>query len=98
MTLNKTQLVNLLAAQLGSTKTDCDKFLTGLTVVVTAALKGGNDVTLPGLVKISLKEMPATEEKLKKNPFTGQMVTAKAKPASKKVRAKALGYLKKAVI
>ena len=43
MTLNKTQLVNLLAAQLGSTKTDCDKFLTGLTVVVTAALKGGND-------------------------------------------------------
>lgn len=96
-TLSKHKLIDLLAANLGSTKGDCGKFLDGLTEVVTAALKGGTDVLIPGLVKISLREKEAQPAKQKINPFTKQPITVEAKPAMKKVRAKALGPLKNAV-
>lgn len=95
--MNKTQLIDLLAAKLGSTKTDCGKFLDGLASVVGEALAKEGDVVLPGIVKITVKQMPAKPEQQRMNPFTKQMITVAAKPASKKVKAKPLAPLKKAV-
>ena len=48
--MTKTQLIEALATHLGSTKSDCGKFVDGLTEVVTASLKTEGEVTVPGLV------------------------------------------------
>ena len=95
--MTKTQLIEALATHLGSTKSDCGKFVDGLTEVVTASLKTEGEVTVPGLVKIVLKDKAATEAHTKLNPFTRKMVDVPAKPASKKVAAKPLAALKKAI-
>lgn len=95
--ISKPQFIDLVASHVGITKADAAKFIDGYEAVVVASLKAHGEVTLPGLVKILTKEMPATAERQKLNPFTKQMVTVKPKPAFRKVRAKVLTSLKKAV-
>ena len=95
--MTKTQFITLLAEHTGNTQTVTEKFVNSYAEVVTAALKAEGEMTIPGLVKLGMKEKAAQPEKVKKNPFTGQMMTVKAKPASKKVTAKAIAALKKAV-
>jgi nucleoid DNA-binding protein len=95
--MTKTQFIDSIAKRLGSTKTDTVKFIDGYAEAVIDALKAEGEITLPGLVKITLKATPATPEQQRMNPFTKQMVTVAAKPASKKVKVKAVGPLKKAV-
>jgi DNA-binding protein HU-beta len=50
--------------------------------------------TLPGLLKLKVVKKPATKAREGVNPFTGEKMTFKAKPASKKVRAVPLKSLK----
>jgi nucleoid DNA-binding protein len=50
--------------------------------------------TLPGLLKLKVVKRPATKARDGINPFTGEKMTFKAKPASKKVRALPLKNLK----
>ena len=95
--MTKTQFVDSIAKRLGSTKTDTVKFIDGYAEAVVDALKAEGEITLPGLVKITLKATPAMPERQALNPFTKQMVMVAAKPASKKVKVKAVGSLKKAV-
>jgi len=95
--MTKNQLITNLSAKTGATKTDAGKFLEGFTAVVTEALKAEGEVTLPGLVKLVVKDTPAKPAGVARNPFTKQMVDVPAKPASKRVKAKPLGPLKKAV-
>ena len=49
---------------------------------------------LPGLVKLKVVKKPATKARQGTNPFTGEPMTFKAKPASKKVRVMPLKNLK----
>jgi nucleoid DNA-binding protein len=49
---------------------------------------------LPGLLKIIVKKVSAKPAHEGKNPFTGEMMMFKAKPASKKVKVIALSSLK----
>ena len=93
----KTQLIAELATVLGTTKAETSKFIDTYADVLTAALKADGEVTVPGLVKIVLKDKPATEERMAMNPFTKKMAKVAAKPASKKVAARPLSPLKKAV-
>ena len=51
-------------------------------------------VTMPGLLKIKVVKKPATKAREGVNPFTGEKMMFKAKPASKKVRALPLKSLK----
>ena len=51
-------------------------------------------VTLPGLLKLKVVKKPATKQREGVNPFTGEKMIFKAKPASKKVRALPLKNLK----
>lgn len=53
---------------------------------------------VPGLVKLKLKDTPATPAGERMNPFTKQMANVAAKPASKKVKVSPLAALKKAAI
>ena len=49
---------------------------------------------VPGLMKVVAQYKPPTPERQGKNPFTGEMQTFKAKPASTKIRIRALKQLK----
>ena len=52
---------------------------------------------LPGFVKLVVVKKPATKERQGKNPFTGEMMTFKAKPARKVIKARPVKSLKEAL-
>jgi DNA-binding protein HU-beta len=65
-----------------------------LSGVIRKSLRTHGIVTLPGLLKLKVVRKPATKARKGTNPFTGQEMMFKAKPASKKVRALPLKSLK----
>src|SRR5262245_61934528 len=65
-----------------------------LSGVIKKSLRGGGLFTLPGLLKRKVVKKPATKAREGVNPFTGEKMMFKAKPASKKVRVMALKNLK----
>ena len=65
-----------------------------LNGIIKKSLRGPGLFTLPGLLKMKVVKKPATKAREGKNPFTGQMMIFKAKPASKKVRVLPLKSLK----
>jgi nucleoid DNA-binding protein len=65
-----------------------------LNGIVKKSLKGAGLFTLPGLLKMKVVKKPATKAREGVNPFTGEKMMFKAKPASKKVRIAALKSLK----
>jgi len=59
--------------------------------------RGLGEFTLPGLLKVSLRKVPARKAgTLVRNPATGELVPAAAKPASVRVKIRALSKLKTA--
>ncbi len=59
--------------------------------------RGVGAFTLPGLLKISLRKVPARRAgTLVRNPANGEMIKAAAKPASIRVKVRALSKLKAA--
>jgi len=62
--------------------------------VIKKSLRGNGLFTLPGLLKLKVVKKPATKTREGINPFTGEKMTFKAKPASKKVRVLPLKSLK----
>ena len=63
-----------------------------LTAIIAADLgkKGSGEFNFNGLVKLKTVNKPATKSRKGRNPFTGEEIMIKAKPASRKVRARAL--------
>jgi nucleoid DNA-binding protein len=53
--------------------------------------------TVPGLMKITVQKKPATKARKGTNPFTGEAMMFKAKPARKVVKVRALKKLKEMV-
>jgi nucleoid DNA-binding protein len=66
--------------------------LEALTQIMVADLgkKGSGEFNFNGLVKLKTVNKPATKARKGRNPFTGEEIMIKAKPASRKVRARAL--------
>ena len=59
--------------------------------------RGVGEFTLPGLLKVTLRKVPARKAgTLVRNPATGEMVKAAAKPASVRVKIRPLSKLKAA--
>ena len=56
--------------------------------------KGPGIFAVPGLMKITIKNKPATKAKMAMNPFTKTMEMRKAKPASRQVKVRPLKALK----
>lgn len=56
--------------------------------------RGAGAFTMPGLCKMTVKKKPATKARPGRNPFTGEAIMIKAKPASKMVRIRPLKALK----
>jgi nucleoid DNA-binding protein len=63
-----------------------------LSAVMAADLgkKGPGEFNFNGLVKLRTVNKAATKARMGRNPFTGQEIMIRAKPASRKVRARAL--------
>lgn len=68
-----------------------------LNDVIKKSLKSNGMFTMPGLCKMVVKKKPATKAREGKNPFTGETITIKAKPASKTVRIRPVKALKEMV-
>jgi nucleoid DNA-binding protein len=70
-----------------------------LTSLMTADLgkKGVGEFNLLGLMKLRTVKKPATSARKGRNPFTGEDIMIKAKPASRKVRVRALRPLNSAI-
>ncbi len=66
-----------------------------LTQIMAADLgkKGCGEFNFNGLMKLKAVHKPATPSRKGRNPFTGEEITIKAKPASRKVRVRALRAL-----
>jgi nucleoid DNA-binding protein len=66
-----------------------------LTALIGADLgkKGPGEFNFNGLMKLKTVNKPATKARPGRNPFTGEAITIKAKPASRKVRVRALRTL-----
>ena len=87
--LTKSQIYDAVAQESDSSRAEVKKFFAALETVIRNQLgkKGPGVITIPGVVKLKAVKKPATKGgELKKNPFTGEMMTTKPKPASVKVR------------
>ena len=62
--------------------------------MIKKSLKSNGLFTMPGLLKMKVVKKPATKAREGINPFTGEKMMFKAKPASKKVRVMPLKSLK----
>jgi nucleoid DNA-binding protein len=97
--LTKTALVNLIAEQNGLTRSVAQGVLATIEGAMAGSLhpRGVGEFTLPGLLKVTLRKVPARKAgTLIRNPSTGQMVPGAAKPASVRVKIRALSKLKAA--
>ena len=98
--LNKSALVAHLVESSGLESKSVKAVLSALEDVTLASVnkKGAGEFTLPGLLKIVAQKVPAKPKRFGKNPFTGQDQWFAAKPASVKVKVRALKKLKDAVL
>ena len=90
----KTQILTSLADATGLTKKDVAAVFDSLAgeIKKNLASRGPGSFTIPGLVKIKVPARPA--QKNWRNPFTGELQDRPAKPASTKVKVRALKTLK----
>lgn len=68
-----------------------------LNNVIRKSLRSNGVVTIPGLLKLKVVKKPATKARKGINPFTGEEMMFKAKPATTTVKATALKTLKDAI-
>ena len=99
--LTKSSLINLIAeeneiprkAAVGVYKSIENAFLGSVHP------RGLGEFTLPGLLKVNLRKVPARKAgTLVRNPATGEMIKGAAKPASVRVKIRALSKLKAAAV
>ena len=97
--LTKSQLLTTLSETTGVPKKQTAAVLQELSAVISRHLKKGaaGVFTLPGLVKIKTLSKPARKARKGVNPFTGEEMMFKAKPASIAVKVQALKALKSMV-
>ena len=95
---NKTTLVAHLATQAGVEPKTAKAVLAALETAILSTIhkKGCGEFTLPGLLKIGLQQVPAKKKRFGKDPFTGEERWFAAKPASVKIKTRALKKLKDA--
>lgn len=68
------------------------------TIAASVAKKGLGEFTLPGLFKITSQQVPAKKARVGIDPFTKQERKFAAKPASTKVKVRAMKKLKDAAL
>ena len=96
--LTKSELLNAISDDTELTRKEVNSVLESLSGQISRSLgrRGAGQFTLPGLVKIEKKKVPARKaRKGVPNPFKpGELMDIAAKPASTKVKVRALKSLK----
>jgi nucleoid DNA-binding protein len=96
--LSKSALIAFLAEHSGVERKGVKAVLETLEATITASLhkNGARTFTLPGVLKATAQAVPAKPKRKGKDPFTGEERVFAAKPASVKVKIRALKKLKRA--
>lgn len=97
--LTKSALVNLISENNGVTRAVAKSVLETIEGAMMGSIhpRGVGSFTLPGILKVSLVKVPARKAgTMIRNPSTGEMVPGAAKPASMRVKIRALAKLKAA--
>ena len=97
--LTKSALINLIAEENEIPRKTAVGVYATLENVFLGSVhpRGLGEFTLPGLLKVNLRKVPARKAgTLVRNPANGEMIKAAAKPASVRVRIRALSKLKSA--
>lgn len=92
--MTKTELFSAIAKETDLTRKQVAAVLESLNQNIRAHLKGVGEFTLPSLLKIRVVRKEATKARKGKNPFTGEEITFKAKPAYSIPKIRALKALK----
>lgn len=98
-TFTKSALIGLLAEQNDLPRKTITEVLASLENVMMGSIhpRGVGEFTFPGMFKIALRKVPARKAgTMIRNPATGEMMAAAAKPASVRVKMRPLSKLKKA--
>ena len=98
-TLTKSALINLIAEENEIPRKTAAGVYATLENLFLGSVhpRGVGEFVLPGLLKVNLRKIPARKAgALVRNPATGEMVKAAAKPASVRVKIRALSKLRTA--
>jgi len=92
----KSEILKTLAENTGLTKKEVVSVFDEMSVMIKKDLKknGPGVFTIPGMAKIKVVRKPATKARKGTNPFTGEEMMFKAKPARNVVKLTALKALK----
>jgi hypothetical protein len=99
--LSKSALIELVASENDIPRGTAKAVLASLENALLGSVhpKGAGEFTWPGLIKVTLRKVPARKAgTLVRNPATGEMTPAAAKPASVRVKIRALSKLKTAAL
>lgn len=93
---SKSQFLAEIATQSSVGKKEIRAVLESISKIIAAHLnKSGPELfSWPGLFKIQVIKKPATKARQGTNPFTGEQMLFKAKPASRRVKVRPLKQLK----
>lgn len=92
----KSELIMTLSGRTGVHRKQVQQVLEALQEVIQVHLnkQGPETFIWPGIAKIQVVKKPATKARKGTNPFTGEEMIFKAKPASRKVKIRPLKKLK----
>jgi len=97
--LTKSALLSTIAERSGLTRSQVSSVVAELEGLIQGCVhpNGHGEFMLPGILKVSLRKVPARKAgTLIRNPATGEMMKAAAKPASVRVKIRPLAKLKNA--
>jgi nucleoid DNA-binding protein len=99
-TFTKAALITRLAEQSGVETKSVKAVLAALETTLLGSLhkKGAGEFTLPGLLKIGVQQIPAKKKRFGKDPFTGEERWFDPKPASVRIKVRALKKVKDAAL
>jgi DNA-binding protein HU-beta len=95
--MTKSQLIEQIATKNELAKKDVKGVMETLAEIGYKELKKNGAFVVPGFAKFVVIKKPATKARKGTNPFTGEPMTFKAKPARKIVRARPVKATKEAV-
>jgi len=96
----KTQIIQTISDDTGLTKKDVGAVLDSMGTLCARHMmkRGSGEFTVPSMgVKVRRVRKPATKARKAVNPFTGEPMTVKAKPARNVVKVSALKALKDSI-
>merc|ERR1712086_964835 len=85
--LSKGELLNNFCAETTLTKPEGKRVFEALASIGTHELQKRGKFVIPGMSRFIVKKKAARKARMGRNPFTGEDMMFKAKPASKIVRA-----------